>query len=149
MAVKVISDNRQARFNFEIFKTFTAGIALLGTEVKALRESKVRLDGSYGRVTDNQVYLYDAYIGEYSHGNLNNHDPDRRRKLLLHKNEIIKISNVLKQKGLTLIPLNIFFNERNLAKITIGIGRGKSKRDKRETIRKREADRQIRGILKR
>ncbi|MFC1582907.1 SsrA-binding protein SmpB [Planctomycetota bacterium] len=147
MAVKMVTENRQARFNFEIFKTFTAGMALLGTEVKALREGRVRLDSSYGRVIEGQVYLYDAYIGEYSHGNLNNHDPDRRRRLLLHKREIVKIGNVLKQKGLTLVPLNIFFNERNLAKITVGIGRGKSKRDKRDTIRQREADRQIRGLI--
>jgi SsrA-binding protein len=142
--VKIIAKNKKAAFNFSLLRSFTAGIILKGTEVKALREGRVNLDGAYARVIGGEVFLYDVYIGEYSKGTVDPHDPDRRRKLLLTKREIHKIQSYLNEKGITLIPVSLFFNEKNLAKLEIAVARGKSKRDKRQDMKKREAQKHIR-----
>ena len=147
--MKIIAKNKRARFDFHLDKIYSAGIALQGTEVKAIREGHVNIDGSYARIINNEVYVYDTFIGEYSKASIESHDPDRRRKLLLRKQEIRKIKSSLQEKGTTLVPVSIFFNDRNLVKIEIAVARGKSKHDKRESIKKREAKRRIRDVMQR
>lgn len=123
-------------------------MVLLGTEVKSLREGKASFNDSYCIIHKGEVWLKSFHIAEYSHGTANNHDPLRERKLLLNKREIKKIESKLKEKGYTLIPLRLFFNEKNMAKLEIGLGKGKKLHDKRETIKQRDTDREIKRYLK-
>ena len=122
-------------------------MVLLGTEVKSLRDGKASFNDSYCQIHKGEVWLKSFHISEYSHGTVNNHDPLRDRKLLLEKREIRKIEAKLKEKGFTLIPLRIFCSEKNLAKIEIGLARGKKMHDKRETIKKRDVEREIKRYL--
>lgn len=139
--------NRQAYFEYFIDTKYEAGMVLLGTEVKSLRDGKASFNDSYCQIHKGEVWLKSFHISEYSHGTVNNHDPLRDRKLLLEKREIRKIEAKLKEKGFTLIPLRIFFTEKNLAKIEIGLARGKKMHDKRETIKKRDVEREIKRYL--
>lgn len=136
-----------ARRNYFIEDTYEAGIALVGTEVKALREGKGNLKDSYARVKDGEVYLYDMHISPYSHGNIANHDPLRVRKLLLHKREIKKLYGKTREKGLALIPLKAYFKNGKV-KVEIGTGKGKKLHDKRQTLKikadKRDMEREFR-----
>jgi len=118
-------------------------MVLTGTEVKSLRAGKASFNDAYCIIHKGEVYVKSLHIAEYSHGTVNNHDPLRERKLLLQKREIKKIESKLKEKGYTLVPLRLFFNENNLAKIEIGLAKGKKLHDKRETIKKRDAERQL------
>lgn len=136
--------NRKARFEYEVLDTFEAGLVLRGTEVKVLRQGKMSLDESYARVLEGEVFLVGANIPEYSHGNLQNHEPKRRRKCLLHAREIRKLAQQTQQKGLTLVPLKVYFGSRGFAKVTLGVCRGRKVRDKREHVRQREARRELR-----
>jgi SsrA-binding protein len=138
-----IAENRKARFKFEVLETWEAGLVLRGTEVKTLRGGKVSLDEAYGRIDGDEVFLIGAHIAEYTHGNRQNHEPTRRRKLLLHKREINKLKAKVTQRGLTLVPLALYFNERGIAKLTLALCRGKNIGDKRDVQRKREAVREI------
>ncbi|MBE9546330.1 MAG: SsrA-binding protein SmpB [Proteobacteria bacterium] len=144
---KIICQNKTARRNYFIEDTYEAGIALVGTEVKALREGKGNLKDSYARVKDGEVYLYDMHISPYSHGNIANHDPLRVRKLLLHKREIKKLYGKTREKGLALIPLKAYFKNGKV-KIEIGTGKGKKLHDKRQTLKakadKRDMEREFR-----
>ena len=135
--------NRQAFHEYFIDATYVAGIALLGTEVKSLRDGRASFNDSYCLVHKGEVWLKSLHIAAYSHGTVNNHDPLRDRKLLLEKREIRKIEAKLKEKGYTLVPLRIFFNDKNLVKIEIGLARGKKLHDKRDTLRKKDADREL------
>ncbi len=139
-----VIDNRKARHSYEILETFEAGIALLGTEVKSLRAGKAHLDEAYARIDGGEVFLVGAHIAEYSHGNQLNHEPTRRRKLLLRKAQIRKLEASVKQKGLTLVPLKLYFNDRGLAKLSFGLCRGRKTVDKRHVERSREAARELR-----
>jgi len=121
---------------------------LLGTEVKSLRDGRSSFNDSYCLIHKGEIWLKSLHIAEYSHGTVNNHDPLRDRKLLLNRKEIKKIEGKLKEKGYTLIPLRIFFNEKNLVKIEIGLGKGKKLHDKRESIKKKDSDREIKRLLK-
>src|SRR5688500_4392794 len=132
------SKNRQAFHEYFIDSRYEAGMVLLGTEVKSLREGKVSFGDSYCLVDKGEVWLKSLHIAEYSHGSANNHDPVRDRKLLLQKREIKKIEAKLKEKGYTLIPLRIFFSEKGLAKAEIGLAKGKKLHDKRESIKQKE-----------
>jgi SsrA-binding protein len=123
-------------------------MVLLGTEVKSLRAGRVSFNDSYCLIHRGEVWVKSLHIAEYSHGTVNNHEPLRDRKLLLQKREIKKIESKLKEKGYTLIPLRIFFNEKGLAKMEVGLAKGKKLHDKRETIKKRETDREIKRLLK-
>ena len=123
-------------------------MALLGTEVKSIREGKVSFNDSYCLLHKGEIWVKSLHIAEYSHGNLNNHDPVRERKLLLQKREIKKIESKLKEKGYTLVPLRIFFNEKSLAKMEIGLAKGKKLHDKRESIKKKDSDREMKRYLK-
>jgi SsrA-binding protein len=140
--------NKSASFEYFIEDKFDAGIILTGTEVKALREGKASFNDSYCLVDKGELYIKGLHISHYSFGSYANHVPTRDRKLLLKKKELNKIAQKLKEKGLTIIPLKIYFSERGLAKIQIGLGRGKKLHDKRETIKQRESDREIKRYLK-
>jgi SsrA-binding protein len=140
--------NRQAYFEYFIDNKYEAGMVLLGTEVKSLRAGRVSFNDSYCLIHRGEVWVKSLHIAEYSHGTVNNHEPLRDRKLLLQKREIKKIESKLKEKGYTLIPLRIFFNEKGLAKMEVGLAKGKKLHDKRETIKKRETDREIKRLLK-
>lgn len=135
--------NRQAFYEYFIDDKYVAGMVLTGTEVKSLRAGRASFNDSYCLLHKGEIFIRSLHIAEYSHGTVNNHDPLRERKLLLQKREIRKIESRLKEKGYTLVPLRIFFNEKNLVKIEIGLARGKKLHDKRETIKKREADREM------
>jgi SsrA-binding protein len=135
--------NRSAFYEYFIDNKYVAGIVLTGTEVKALREGKASFNDSYCIVHKGEIWLKSLHISEYSHGTVYNHEPLRDRKLLLQKREIRKIESKLKEKGYTLVPLRIFFNEKNLVKAEIGLAKGKKLHDKRETIKRREMEREM------
>ncbi len=147
MAAKEIK-NRQAYFDYFIEDKYDAGMVLLGTEVKSIREGKVSFNDSHCLFFKEELWIRGMYIAEYSLGTTNNHIAVHDRKLLLTKRELRKIETKLKDKGYTLIPLRVFFNEKHLAKIEIGVGKGKKLHDKRETIKKKETDREIKRFLK-
>ena len=140
--------NRSAFHEYFLDNKYVAGVALTGTEVKSLREGKASFNDSYCIIHKGEMWLKSLHIAEYSHGTTNNHDPIRDRKLLLQKREISKIEGKLKEKGYTLIPLRIFFNEKNLIKVEIGLGKGKKLHDKRETIKKRDVEREMKRFIK-
>ena len=145
---KVVATNRKAFHDYAIEEKFEAGIVLLGTEVKALREGRLNLRDSYATVEREVVILHHCHIGAYSHGNIMNHDPVRPRKLLLHRKEIQKMMGKVQQSGLTLIPLKVYFNSRGKVKVELALARGKRQYDRRETVKKREAKREIERAMK-
>lgn len=145
--MKIVAQNRKAFHDYSIEETIEAGIVLTGTEVKSLREGKANLKDSYVLIKDEEVLLLNCHISPYTHGNIMNHDPVRTRKLLLHKKEIARIQAKALQKGYSLIPLKIYFKESR-AKVEIGLARGKKMYEKRDSIKKREADREIERAMK-
>ncbi len=136
--------NRKARFEYDILDTWEAGIELKGTEVKSIRQGKASLDDSFAIIHRGEVHLENMHISPYELGTVENHDPKRTRKLLLHRSEIEKIRLRVSQKGLTLIPLKLYFNARGKAKIELALARGKKLHDKRESIKKRDIERELR-----
>lgn len=148
VAEKIIATNRKASFQYEILEKVEAGISLVGTEVKSMREGKVNLSDSYAMVQKGEVYLLNCHIGAYPNAGPFNHEPLRMRKLLLHRPEIDKLIGKTEQKGLTLIPLRIYF-KKGKAKVELGLAKGKKLHDKRETIKKREQDRDMAKAMKR
>jgi len=140
--------NRQAYHEYFIDAKYEAGMVLLGTEVKSLRGGRASFNDSYCLIHKGEILIKSLHIAEYSHGTVNNHDPLRDRKLLLEKREIKKIEAKLKEKGYTLVPLRIFFNDKNLAKIEIGLARGKKLYDKRESIKQKDVEREMKRYLK-
>lgn len=139
---KLITSNRKARRDYEILETFEAGLVLTGTEVKSLRDGKASLAEAYARVHAGEVWLVGAHIPEYSHGNRENHEPARSRKLLLHRREIERLEVKVEESGLTLIPLRLYW-KAGRAKLEFGVGRGKKLWDKRQDVQKREAQREM------
>lgn len=146
-SVKVICKNRKARFNFTIDDTIEAGIALLGSEVKSLRNGKANLSDSYAKFKQGEVYLVEAHIAPYDHANRENHDPLRERKLLLHKREIRKLVGKVAERGFSLIPLQLYFKSGKV-KVLLGLGRGKRAFDKREAIKKKDQRRELERLVK-
>lgn len=140
--------NRQAFFEYFIDDRYTAGIMLRGTEVKSLRAGKASFNDSYCIFQQGELWIRSFHIAEYSHGTVNNHDPIRERKLLLNRRELKKLEASIKEKGYTIIPLRLFMNEKNLVKLEIGLGKGKKLHDKRDTIRQRDTDREIKRYIK-
>jgi SsrA-binding protein len=140
--LKIAATNRRARFEYEILETWEAGLVLQGTEVKALREGKVNLGDAYGEIRDGEAFIVKMHIGPYEQGNRENHEPFRRRKLLMHRREIRKILPKLEEKGLTLVPLRLYFKEGR-AKLELGLGRGKKMHDKRDAKAKQDVQRRI------
>lgn len=145
---KVVATNRKAFHDYAIEEKLEAGIVLKGTEVKSLREGRVNLRDSYASVDHGQVVLHHCHISPYSHGNIMNHDPLRPRRLLLHRREISKLLGKTQQKGLTLIPLRIYFSSRGQAKVEIALAKGKKQYDRREAIKAREAGREVERAMK-
>lgn len=135
--------NRKARFDYHIFESLEAGIELKGTEVKSIREGRASLKDSFARVDEGELFLYNCHIAPYEFGNRANVEPMRRRKLLLHKNQIARLAGQISQKGFTIIPLKIYF-KRGIAKVEIALAKGKLLYDKRESIKKRESDLELR-----
>ncbi len=140
--------NRKARFNYEILETHEAGIILQGTEVKSLREGRANIVDAHAGEMDGELYLFNLYIAEYSGGNRFNHEVRRPRKLLLHKREINKLMGKIQAKGLSLIPLSIYFNKRGFVKVELALGKGKKLYDKRATEKERDWKREKAGIVK-
>lgn len=144
---KVAATNREAYFNYHLLETYECGIALTGTEVKSIREGRCNLKDSYCQVRGGEAYLLNAHISPYTHGNRENHEPTRTRKLLLHKSEIEKLYGKAQEKGLTLVPTKMYFKNGRI-KLEIAVAKGKKLYDKRETIKRREADREARAAIK-
>ncbi len=145
---KVITTNKKAFFSYNIESTFEAGIVLQGTEVKSIRQGKVNLKDSYAVVKNEEVFLQNCHISPYSHGTHSNHDPLRLRKLLLHKQEIQKLIGKTKVSGMSLIPLKLYMNNRGIVKLEMGLGKGKKLHDKRQSIKERDARREISRAVK-
>ena len=144
----LIATNRKARRDYEVLESLECGIELKGSEVKSLRAAKINLNDSFARFEGPEIFLYNAHISHYAQASYLNVDPDRHRKLLLHKNQIERINSKLTQKGLTLIPLKIYFNDRGFAKIELGLCKGKKLYDKRESVKRRETDKLLRRVIK-
>ena len=142
-------NNRQAYFNYHIEDKYEAGIVLLGTEVKSIREGKVSFNDSFCMFDKGELWVRGLFINAYTHGNANNHIEVHDRKLLLQKRELDKLETKVKEKGYSIIPLRIFFNDKHYAKVEIGVGKGKKEFDKRETIKSRDVDKEIKRLLKR
>jgi SsrA-binding protein len=147
--VRLVSENRKARFRFEILDTLECGIQLTGSEVKSLRDGKLSLDEAYARVKDGEVWLVGADIAEYPQATLWNHVPKRPRKLLLKRDEMKKFAGQAHEKGLTLVPLKVYFSARGLAKVELGLCRGKKLHDKRETLKAADSRREIDRAMRR
>ena len=146
-AQKSIAENRKAFHDYHILETFEAGIALLGTEVKGIREGQANLRDSFARVERGEVWLFNVHINPYSHRGYVDHDPKRKRRLLLHKHEIRKLIGKTVEKGLTLVPTKLYFKNGKV-KVALALARGKEAHDKRETLRRREVDRETRAAVK-
>jgi SsrA-binding protein len=146
-AQRVIAENRKARHDYHILETWEAGLALLGTEVKSIREGRVNLRDSYARVDNDEVWMQNVHISPYSHRGSAAHEELRQRKLLLHRDEIRKMVGRVAEKGLTLVPLELYF-KKGRVKVLLGLAKGKQAHDKRETIRRREVDRETRAAVK-
>lgn len=142
-----IAENRKAFHDYHILDTYEAGVALLGTEVKAIREGRVNLRDSYASVNRGEVFLHSVNISPYSHRGYAEHEPLRTRKLLLHRHEILKLSAKVAEKGMTLVPLRMYLKNGRV-KVALGVAKGKKEYDKRETIKQREADRETRVVMK-
>jgi SsrA-binding protein len=144
---KLVASNKKAFHDYFVLEKLEAGIALLGTEVKSIREGRINLKESYAAIKDGEPVLMNCHISPYSHGNRQNHDPVRARKLLLHRQEIRKLIGKTQEKGLTLIPLRVYL-KRGRVKVELGVARGKKDYDKRETERRKEVDRETRAAVK-
>ena len=147
LAQTSVAENRKAFHDYHILETFEAGVALLGTEVKSIRGGNVNLRDSYARVESGEVWIYNVNVSPYSHRGYADHEPTRRRKLLLHKQEISKLIGKTVEKGMTLVPTRMYFKDGRI-KVAIGLAKGKKAHDKRETVKRREADRETRAAVK-
>lgn len=147
--MKVVAENKKAFFNYEILERIEAGIALMGSEVKSIREGRVSLKESFADIKNGEVYLLNCHISPYEAANRFNHDPLRPRKLLLHRQEIKRLTGKIKERGLTLIPTKIYFNDRGKIKVEIALARGKRAYEKKEAIKARDMERELRAEMKR
>jgi SsrA-binding protein len=146
---RIICQNRKAYHDYEILETIEAGMVLVGTEVKSLRQGKANLKDSYARIRHGEVHLYGLHISAYSHATYDNHEPERVRKLLLHKFEIQRLFGKTQEKGLSLIPLKLYFSDKGKAKVELGLARGKRLYDKRESLKRKEESRELERVRKR
>ncbi len=146
-AQKIVAENRKASHDYHLLETFEAGVVLVGTEVKAIREGRVNLRDSYCRVEGGEVYAYNVHISAYSHRGYADHEPTRRRKLLLHAEEIRKLIGKTVERGMTLVPVRLYF-KKGRVKLAISLAKGKKTYDKRETVKRRDADRETRAAIK-
>ena len=145
---RVVAENRKARRNYEVEDTFEAGLELQGSEVKSLRSGKANIAESYATDEDGELYLVNAHIPEYAQASRNNHAPRRRRKLLLHRREINRLIGAIQRDGMTIVPLKLYFNDRGIAKLLIGLARGRKLHDKRQVEKKRDWQRQKARLMR-
>ena len=145
--IKIVCQNKKARYDYEILEVIEAGMVLLGTEVKSLRQGRANLKDSYARIKDGELYLMQSHISPYTHAYYNNHEPDRVRKLLVHKQEIKRLQGKTQEKGLTLVPLKIYFKDGR-AKIELALARGKRLYDKRVTLKRKTEQREMEKAIK-
>jgi SsrA-binding protein len=146
--IKILSDNRSAGHNYHLLDRYEAGLVLTGTEVKAAKSGKIQLKESYAEVADNEAWLINAHISEYSHGNMMNHSPVRKRKLLLHRSEIEKLRTETREKGLTIVPTKLYLKSGRI-KVEVAVGKGKKFHDKREAIKAKEMQAEAKAALAR
>lgn len=146
---RIVATNKKARRDYEIIYTIEAGIELTGSEVKSLRKARANINDSFARVENGQVYLYNCHISQYEYSSERKYEPIRVRKLLLHKNQIMRLIGEVQRKGFTLVPLRIYFKDNKWAKVEIALGKGKKLYDKREDLRKKAIEREMRQDLKR
>lgn len=146
--MKIIAKNKKAFFNYEILENYEAGVSLKGSEVKSIKEGRISLKESYAEIKDGEAFLVNCHISPYEAANIFNHDPLREKKLLLHKQEIKRLTGKVREKGLTLIPTKILINDRGIVKVEISLAKGKRAYQKREVIRERDRDREMRAELK-
>ena len=146
--MRIVATNKKATFNYELLEKFEAGISLRGTEVKSIRQGKVSLKESYAEIKEGEAFLVNCHISPYEYASWFNHDPTRERKLLLHRREIKRLAGKIQEKGLTLVPTKVFFNDKGKVKIEIALAKGKRAYQKREVIRERDRDRELRAELK-
>ncbi len=147
--MKIIAKNKKAYYNYEILESYEAGISLVGSEVKSIREGKISLKESYAEIKAGEIFLISCHISPYAAANIFNHDPRRKRKLLLHRREIKRLTGKVVEKGLTLIPTKVLINDRGKVKVEISLAKGKRAYQKRESIRERDRERELRVELKR
>jgi SsrA-binding protein len=145
--MQFVCQNRKAYHDYSIEETIEAGMSLLGTEVKSIREGRINLKDSYVLIKDTEAFLFNCHISPYSHGNIMNHEPLRTRKLLMHKKEIVRLQGKMAQKGYTLIPLKVYFKNGRV-KVEVGLAKGKREYEKRDAIKEREANREIEKAMK-
>ncbi len=145
---KVVAENRKARFAYEVLDTVEVGLVLTGTEVKSLREGQANIQESYASSEGGEIWLINSYLPEYLQGNRFNHEPRRRRKLLLNKREMARLSQSVEREGMTMVPLKIYFNDRGRAKLLLAVARGKKLHDKRETEKQRDWGRERARLMK-
>jgi SsrA-binding protein len=145
--IKVVCQNKKARYDYEIIEVIEAGMVLLGTEVKSLRQGRANLKDSYARIKDGELFLMQCHISPYTHAYYDNHEPDRARKLLVHKREIKRLQGKTQEKGLTLVPLKIYFKDGK-AKVELALARGKRSYDKRETLKRKTEERELQRAIK-
>ncbi len=145
---KIVAENRKARYNYELIEVLEAGLMLTGTEVKSLREGKANIAESYASFEEGEIWLINSYVPEYLQGNRFNHEPRRKRKLLMKAREVKRFSDAIDREGMTLVPLKIYFNDRGRAKIEIALGKGKKLHDKRQAEKTRDWNRQKAKLLK-
>ncbi|MDU5336243.1 SsrA-binding protein SmpB [Enterococcus sp.] len=144
---KLVAQNKKARHDYTIIDTIEAGIVLQGTEIKSIRNSRINLKDGFARIRNGEAFLYNVHISPYEQGNIFNHDPVRTRKLLMHKKQITRLANEVKNTGITLVPLKVYLKD-GYAKVLIGVAKGKHQYDKRETLKRKDVDRQISRTLK-
>jgi SsrA-binding protein len=146
--MRVVATNKKAYFNYELLENYEAGVSLVGSEVKSLRQGRVSLKDSYAEVRGGEVFLLNFHISPYEAANRFNHDPEREKKLLLHRQEIKRLSGKIKEKGLTLVPTKVLFNDKGKVKIEIALAKGKRAYQKKEAIKERDRERELRAELK-
>ncbi len=146
--MRIVATNKKAFHNYEILESFEAGVSLLGSEVKSIREGRISLKESYAEVRGGEVFLLNSHISLYEAANRFNHEPRRERKLLLHRQEIKRLTGKIKEKGLTLVPTRVFFNDKGRVKLEIALAKGKKAYQKREAIKERDREREMRAELK-
>ncbi len=149
LAMRLIAKNKKAFFNYEILETCEAGVALVGSEVKSIREGRISLKESYAEIKEGEVFLVNCHVSPYEAANRFNHDPIRDRKLLLHRREIKRLTGKIKERGLTLVPTKVLINDKGKVKIELALAKGKRAYQKREAIRERDRDREMQAELKR
>ncbi|MBP6334046.1 MAG: SsrA-binding protein SmpB [Bacteroidia bacterium] len=145
---KIVIHNKKASFEYHLLQTYSAGIILTGTEVKSIREGKASLSEAFCLITNGELWVKNMHVSEFKQGSYNNHEPKRLRKLLLNRAELRKIESKLKEKGTTIIPVQLYFNERGFAKLDISLARGKKTFDKREDLKKKDQEREIRKVVR-